>query len=421
MDNRRILNDRRITRDEVLSSLVNLRQLTFEVTDACNLQCKYCGYGDLYFGYDKRETKFLAFEQGRILLDYLVSLWRTCPAHSAAPRTYLSFYGGEPLMNMDFITRMVDYVEKLDVHRNFNFSMTTNAMLLDRYTDYLVEKRFHLLISLDGDKYGQSYRVTHDGKNSFDRVYKNVKDLQAKYPDYFTRYVEFNAVLHNRNSVARTQDFIMREFGKKPTISELNNSGIRPDKVEEFQQTYRNMIESLHESENYEKLAEEMFVAEPNTHDLLLYLHQYSGNVFRDYNSLFLDESKLHYTPTGTCSPFSKKLFVTVNGKILQCERIDHKFALGQLSANGVSLDLDAIVARFNGYLEKLQRQCSLCYRKRSCIQCMYYIEDLDATQPICRGYMNQETFEQYSSYCLAHLARHPHLYKKLMEDVLID
>lgn len=73
MDNRRILNDRRITRDEVLSSLVNLRQLTFEVTDACNLQCKYCGYGDLYFGYDKRETKFLAFEQGRILLDYLVS------------------------------------------------------------------------------------------------------------------------------------------------------------------------------------------------------------------------------------------------------------------------------------------------------------------------------------------------------------
>lgn len=34
---------------------------------------------------------------------------------------------------------------------------------------------------------------------------------------------------------------------------------------------------------------------------------------------------------------------------------------------------------------------------------------------------MNQETFEQYSSYCLAHLARHPHLYKKLMEDVLID
>lgn len=84
-------------------------------------------------------------------------------------------------MNTDFITRMVDYAGKLDVRRNFIFSMTTDAMLLDRYTDYLVEKRFHLLIRLDGDKHGQSRRATHDGKNSFDRVCKNVKDLQAKY------------------------------------------------------------------------------------------------------------------------------------------------------------------------------------------------------------------------------------------------
>lgn len=95
MDNRRILNDRRITRDEVLSSLVNLRQLTFEVTDACNLQCKYCGYGDLYLGYDKRETKFLAFEQGRILLDYLVSLWRTCPEHILPHRELISVFMAE--------------------------------------------------------------------------------------------------------------------------------------------------------------------------------------------------------------------------------------------------------------------------------------------------------------------------------------
>ena len=51
--------------------------------------------------------------------------------------------------------------------------------------------------------------------------------------------------------------------------------GFVQEKAVVVQQTYRNMIESLHESENYEKLAEEMFVAEPNTHDLLLYLHQY--------------------------------------------------------------------------------------------------------------------------------------------------
>jgi uncharacterized protein len=29
-------------------NLEKLYQLTFEVTDACNLNCKYCGYGDFY-------------------------------------------------------------------------------------------------------------------------------------------------------------------------------------------------------------------------------------------------------------------------------------------------------------------------------------------------------------------------------------
>ncbi len=415
------MNDRRISHDEVVSSLVNLHQLTFEVTDACNLQCKYCGYGDLYFGYDKRETNYLSFERGKAMLDYLADIWRTHAARSARPRTYISFYGGEPLMNMPFIERMVAYVESLDIRRNFIFSMTTNAMLLDRYMNYLREKKVRLLISLDGDRQGQSYRVTHSGENSFDRVFANVKKLQRTYPGYFEEYVQFNSVLHNRNSVERTFDFIKREFGKRAAITELNNSGIKPEKVEEFNRTYRNMVQSLHESENYERISDEMFMSEPDTHDLLLYLHQYSGNVFRDYNALFVDDAKIAYTPTGTCSPFSKKMFVTVNGKILQCERIDHRFALGQLSEAGVELDIDAIVARFNGYLDKLQRQCTACHRKKSCIQCMYYIENLDDPQPQCHGYMNRETFDRYSSHCLGHLSHHPHLYRKLMEEVQVE
>lgn len=415
------MNDRRITKDEVIDNIVNLRQLTFEVTDACNLQCKYCGFGDLYFGYDKREAKYMSFEQGKILIDYLVNIWKKHHAKSAQQRTYISFYGGEPLMNMDFVERMVADVEHLDVPRNFIFSMTTNAMLLDRYMDYLRGKKFYLLISLDGDKEGQSYRVTHNGDNSFDRVFSNVKKMQQKYPEYFAEYVNFNSVLHNRNSVDRTYNFIMQEFGKRPTVSELNNSGIKPNKVDEFNKTYRNKEASLRESENYEKLSEEMFMSEPNTSDLLLYLHQYSGNVFKDYNSLFIDNSKSHYTPTGTCSPFGKKMFVTVNGKILQCERIDHKFALGQIMQSNVQLDIETIVGHFNGYLDKLQQQCKVCYRKKSCIQCMYYIEDLNNPKPVCQGYMNKEQFDQYSSYCLGHLAQHPHLYRKLMTDVITD
>ena len=132
-------------------------------------------------------------------------------------------------MNMPFIEEAVKYIEDLGLSRKVFYSMTTNAMLLDRYMDYLVENDFHLLISLDGDKEGHGYRVDKSGNNSFDRVIRNVKQLQNRYPDYFRSNVNFNAVLHNRNSVQSIYRFIKSQFDKTPSISELNNSGIRPD------------------------------------------------------------------------------------------------------------------------------------------------------------------------------------------------
>lgn len=310
------MNFRRIDADEVKNNIVNLKQITFEVTDACNLQCQYCGYGDLYFGYDKRELKYMTFDQAKLILDYLVNIWENNNTASLNQKTYISFYGGEPLLNMKLIKSVIDYVEQIRVSRNFIFSMTTNAMLLYKYMDYLVEKKINLLISLDGDEFSQSYRVTKFGKNSFEKVFKNVKLLQRMYPEYFLNHVNFNSVLHKRNCVENVFSFIKKEFGKQPTISELNNSGIKPNMIEEFERTYKNKRESLMASENYAKLSEELFLSEPKTHDLLLYLHQYSGNVFKDYNSLFIDENNYVYTPSGTCSPFSKKMFITVNGKI---------------------------------------------------------------------------------------------------------
>ena len=65
---------RDIRPDEIENNLVNLRQLVFEVTDACNLKCKYCGYGDLYYGYDKRESKYFSVNKAKVLLNYLSNI-----------------------------------------------------------------------------------------------------------------------------------------------------------------------------------------------------------------------------------------------------------------------------------------------------------------------------------------------------------
>ena len=55
----------------------------------------------------------------------------------------------------------------LSSHRKFSFSMTTNALLLHKYMDFLKDNDFYLLISLDGDKENNGYRVDKVNENSF--------------------------------------------------------------------------------------------------------------------------------------------------------------------------------------------------------------------------------------------------------------
>lgn len=52
-----------ITSDYVVSALANLPQLVFEVTDACNLRCKYCAYGEFYEDYDCREKQNVIYRK----------------------------------------------------------------------------------------------------------------------------------------------------------------------------------------------------------------------------------------------------------------------------------------------------------------------------------------------------------------------
>lgn len=409
-----------INSEQTLANLANLPQLVFEVTDACNLKCKYCAYGEFYSDFDQRENKMLSVSQAIRLIDFLNQYWTSDRNTSAKSFMYISFYGGEPLMNFEFIRRIVDYVEnKLDCpRRKFLFSMTTNAILLHRYMDFLVKHDFHILVSLDGNKKNDSYRVDHGGNGSFERVVKNVDLLREKYPDFFDKNINFNSVFHNRSTVEEVYRFFKEKYNKIPTISELNNSGIRPDKIEEFNRTYRNSDESLHQAEHYEEIEKDMFIGTSNYKSLALYLHQYSGNYYRDYTDLLFDKKHLKYIPTGTCLPFAKKMFVTVNGKILPCERIGHQFGLGYVTETEIELDPAGIARKYNEYYNKMEMQCSHCKNKPSCIQCLFNLKDIDS-KPVCHGFMNDAMMERFKQQQFQFMREHPGVYREIMEKIL--
>ena len=245
----------RIDADTIKATLANMRQITFEVTDSCNLKCEYCGYGKFYEDYDKRENVNLDIDVAKKIIDYLVELWNSPLNSSHDSNIYISFYGGEPLMNMPFLKEIVKYTKNLNTkHNRFTYSMTTNALLLEKNMDFIVENKFNTLISLDGNKENTGYRVFHNGKPAYEQIIKNIMALKKKYPKYFKEKVNFNAVLHNKNSVSALYEYFKKNFGKTPSIGEMNDMGIKDSKKEEFWNTYKNYTESLFQSENYTKI-----------------------------------------------------------------------------------------------------------------------------------------------------------------------
>jgi uncharacterized protein len=407
----------------VKNNLINLKNVVFEVTDACNLQCKYCGYGELYYGYSERKREKLSFNKAVQIINYLTSLWIDNLGSSLIQPFTLSFYGGEPLLNMHLIREIVLYVENLKnvVGKKFYYNMTTNGILLNRYMDYLAEKKFNLLVSIDGNETNHSYRVDTKGQNSHRQVVENIKLLQQTHPEYFLRHVRFNTVLHNRNSVESAFRYIKDNFGKNTKISPLNNSGIRPEKVEEFLLAYQNINESINNSVDCEALESELFIESPRISQLANFLYHYSGNVFDTYNDLLVNRNKPWVTsPTGTCTPFSKKMFVSVNGKILSCEKVNHEFAWGQVYDDKVDLDMKAIVERFNNYVFRYIRQCRSCAMNDMCKQCVFQIDDINDPDTKCRSYTNKEAQKRYIQKQLDYMGKHPNLYDKILKKVII-
>jgi len=412
-----------ITPNSIKLALANLPQLVFEVTDACNLKCKYCAYGEFYDDYDSRDDKMLPIEKAIRLIDYLADFWNSEMNCSSNRGMFISFYGGEPLLNMPFIQSIVNYVKNTLNCPNIKctFSMTTNAMLLDKYMDYLKEHQVVLLISLDGNRENTAYRTDKMGQSSFDRIVKNVDTLREKYPDYFKERVGFNAVLHNKNTVEEIYNFFKERYDKIPRIGELNNMGIHPEKQKLYLQTYRNKQESLQQSEHYEKIERDMFINTGSYQSALIFLHQFTGFVYKDYTDLLFDKSmkNANSIPSGTCPPFTKKMYVTVNGKILPCERIGHQFALGEVTNYKVRLDFEAIAEKYNSYYAKIEKQCLACKNIKACTQCMFNLENME-TKPVCHGFMTEDMFNRYVSNQMYFLSKNPESYAKLMNDVVV-
>ena len=342
----------------VLHNMINIQQVVFEVTDKCNLNCTYCGYGDLYSGFDKRETKHLSWGKSKLILDYFIKLWGENMYPSVHKPIAIGFYGGEPLLNFGLIKDIVQYTE---INRpeglDFTYHMTTNGLLLDRFIEELVEKDVHLSISLDGNDQNNSYRLNKNGINVWQKITDNLAAVESKFPIYFEKRVSFISVLHNRNTISEILSFFKTNFNKIPTILEVSSDGIVEEKKDEFNKIFSNKREDILNTQEINEVKDDLFIADPDTKSMMDYVFRFTNNVISDYQELFVEQNNVSFFPTGTCMPFGKKVFITVNGKILPCERIDQKFTLGKIDKGNVKINPKLVADSQSAYYNSISNQ----------------------------------------------------------------
>ncbi|MBI4471798.1 MAG: quinohemoprotein amine dehydrogenase maturation protein [Acidobacteria bacterium] len=156
-----------------------LSTLVLNVTNKCNLSCKYC----YEYGEDKlaapAATRFMdektAFESVEFLLK----------RGASTPRLTLTFFGGETLLNFKVVRSTVEYARRRarESGKTIDFSLTTNATLLtDEVIRFLTENHVGVTISIDGPKELQDrFRVYSDGRGSYDQVLPRIKSLLANH------------------------------------------------------------------------------------------------------------------------------------------------------------------------------------------------------------------------------------------------
>lgn len=353
---------------------VPMEQLILILTEDCNFRCKYCVYSEQYpqvKGYSKKVMNFQVAKKA--IDDYFVRYNKKCE-YGYRKKPMISFYGGEPLLNFELIKRVVNYCNQCNYDVRY-FITTNGSIMTEEIMECISENDFNVTFSVDGNREQHDRnRVFAGGEKTFDIVYKNIAKLQA--------YKRKKAI-EQSISISCTND-MYSDYKKIVKFFVDNHDVFYPfyiifNKVSHIDTNYYSFCDKLHE----EGIIKENKGISKTSHDLLLQelinnkLSDKELDVYRCYfTSLYLMNNRNRGSIgvwAGACLP-SNKVAVAPDGNYYLCERVNQKFAIGNIDT-GVNFDrcLDVL----NQYLDIINRECKDCNINRLCDKCyMHFIKD---------------------------------------------
>lgn len=199
------------SRDQVPVTVEPLSTLVLHVSHDCNMRCGYC-YAD--YGRYGGDYGYMTPEQA------VAHTERFFDQLGSGRTVQMTFFGGEPLMNMPVVYAAHAYAKARAARegRVIGFGLTTNGTLLTReLVEFFEQERFALTLSIDGPPdVNDRLRPIQDGTKSYDVIIQRVKEsgVQANARVTLTR-----KCLDVPRIVRHLVDVGFREVGVSPVAS----------------------------------------------------------------------------------------------------------------------------------------------------------------------------------------------------------
>jgi len=138
------------------------------LTERCNLKCKYCYEKSMNEFENGLESKWEYDNDTPCDSEVSIEKIKGFLAKDSEPT--LIFYGGEPLVKMERMMKIMDEVDS-------RFCIQTNGILLNKIPEEYLMKFSKILVSIDGDRRVTEY---NRGEGRYDQIITNVKGIREK-------------------------------------------------------------------------------------------------------------------------------------------------------------------------------------------------------------------------------------------------
>ena len=219
--------------------------ITFWVTERCNLACKYC--------YVHKQPKTMTLETAEQTIKYFTDKFDETVA--AGKRINVALHGGEPLLNFDVIRYIVETLkERYDGH--IIFTMTTNGTVFEKDIYDFIKGKVQISVSIDGNRTtNDTNRIYPNGESSFDKVMETLKFLKEQ-----GEYIRVRMTVNKETLPFMAENYIYLDQMEMGVVTFALDAGVAWNQ-QDMQIYY----------ENYEKIMEYMIEKDKKAAQYLLF------------------------------------------------------------------------------------------------------------------------------------------------------